>query len=161
MTKPLLIALIVVAALAAAVLIAGLLLPATRSATVVATLPAPPERVWALITDVRGQTAWRRGVRAVAGDAAAWTETTDHGQIAFTTTAQEPPTRWALAFTGPTFSGTWEGRLEPDGTGTRITVTESVTTPGRIGRVVARLLVSPAALARTWCDEVAAALARP
>jgi hypothetical protein len=130
MTKPLLIALIVVAALAAAVLIAGLLLPATRSAT-------------------------------VAGDTARWTETTDHGEIAFTTTAQEPPTRWALAFTGPTFSGTWEGRLEPDGTGTRITVTESVTTPGRIGRVVARLLVSPEALARTWCDEVAAALARP
>ena len=128
-------AVFLVVALVALVFLVGALLPAAHVASRSAGLSAPPERVWAVMTAVDDFPRWRPGVRAVevldaAGGARRWrehesAEKRDRG-ITYEVIESAPPHRLVtrIADAGLPFGGRWEYDLAPDGSGTRLTITE-------------------------------------
>ena len=109
----------------------GAALPRDHVAARAARLSAPPERVWALLTDVAAYPRWRGDVTAVEllpprDGRVAWRETSRHGRITFERVDAEPPHRLITRIVddGLPFGGQWEYDLAPDGDGTRLVVTE-------------------------------------
>lgn len=147
------------------VLAIGYSLPETVSVTRSRMIAAPPERVFALVTDVAGQTAWRRDVRSVelGSDGKSWTEKTrDGATIRFQETVREVPGRFAVSFTSDRgFGGAWDGRFEADGAGTRITMTERVTIPNPVFRLMARVLRITERFMDDYLDALTRAAAGP
>jgi hypothetical protein len=135
----------------------GWLLPATREGRAEAVIPAPPDRILAVIADVEAQPEWRDDVRSVLRDGADWTETTTRGErITFTPVVM---TEGAihLRFTSDAgYSGEWLAKLVPEDAGTRITVTERATVPSPFGRILSRLFFDPDAFATTYLSALAA-----
>lgn len=152
-------------AVAGALLGWGALLPVTATATRSALIRAPVEAVFARVGDPSGQTSWRRGLREVRldPDGRGWTEITAQGlEIRFAETAREAPRRYALDFASPQgFSGRWEGLFESDPAGARVTLTETVTTPGLFGRILARLFAPPGAHVDAYIADLTAAMETP
>ncbi len=151
------------AALATFVIVAlgiGYSLPETASVTRSRIVAAPPERVFALVTDVAGQPAWRQDVGSVelSNDGKSWTEKTQDGAtISFRETAREAPTRFAVSFTSDRgFSGEWDGRFGASGAGTQVSMTERVTIPNPVFRLMARVL----RITERFMDDYLDALAR-
>lgn len=110
----------VIATLTAAGWTAGLLLPATTSASRTQDFAAPPERVFALVTDVGRQAEWRRDVASVevVDDGARWIERTKSGlALAFTRVAAEAPRLFTTRF-GPSRASTAAGRARSNRRGT-------------------------------------------
>jgi uncharacterized protein YndB with AHSA1/START domain len=123
----------------------GLFLPSVFTATRSVTLPSPPEETFALIADVPGQAAWRKGIERIepaggAGDGAGatWREVYQGGRsMTLETTASDPPRRLVrtiVAAEGP-FRGAWEFTVSgAPGGGSELTVTER----GEIGNPLVR-----------------------
>jgi hypothetical protein len=132
--------LIVIVAL---VLAAGFLLPRQSSAMRSAFIPAPPDRVFALVTEVGAQAAWRRDVASVevSSDGKSWTEKTrDGATIEFTETGREADRSFSLSFrSSQGISGTWTGRFEAAGDGTAVSFVETVDVPNPVFRLLGRL----------------------
>ena len=96
--------------------------------TVTALLPYPPERVWAVVTDL-DRWQWRGDLRRLdhAGEDA-FTEYDKTGfPTRFTVTDRRPPSRWAFDVDNANLPGRWTGTFSPEGGGTRVTFTETVT----------------------------------
>jgi uncharacterized membrane protein len=114
-----------------------------------ASQPAPVERVFALVTDVGRQATWRSdvGTVAVAPDGRSWTETTKQGMaITFQEVERIENALYVIRFSSPQgFTGEWRGTFAPTPQGTNVVFTETVTTPGLVGRVFARLFAPPGA----------------
>jgi uncharacterized protein YndB with AHSA1/START domain len=108
-----------------------------------ATIPAPPEEVFALLADPALITTWRTDVEAVeilgsagtgpagaaggSADAVAqWRETSRFGTLTMARVRAEAPRVLALAITDTDqgFGGSWTYELEPVDGGTRVVVTE-------------------------------------
>ena len=119
------------AALVAAVVAIGMTLPQNHTAARTAHLSAPPETVWALITDVSRFPEWRSGITSVetieSGGAPTWREVSKNDRMTYEAVVWEAPTHLVahIADKGLPFGGSWDYRLAPDGTGTRITITEN------------------------------------
>jgi hypothetical protein len=130
----------------------GLFLPSEFTATRSVTLPAPPGETFALIADIPGQAAWRKGIERIepaggssgagdgAGDGAGetWREVYQGGRsMTLETTESDPPRRLVrtiVAAEGP-FRGTWEFTVTgAPGGGSELTVTER----GEIGNPLVR-----------------------
>ncbi|GAA2555053.1 SRPBCC family protein [Pseudonocardia hydrocarbonoxydans] len=98
---------------------------------VTTTVAAPPERVWALVTDITRMGEWSpestggrwrggatgpaTGARFVGGNRNGWVRWSTHCRVVECTA----PSRFA--FTVAESRMTWGWRLEPDGDGTRLT----------------------------------------
>ncbi len=129
--KWILIAVAALAALAAIVAIAGWSLPVAHVATQQATLGAPPDTVWTIITDVEAFPSWRTDVKKVervAGTGAmTWIEHGRTGALKLKVEASDPPRRLVMRIADPLlpFGGTWTYELAPSSGGTTITVTEN------------------------------------
>ncbi|MFN8721371.1 MAG: SRPBCC family protein [Rhodospirillales bacterium] len=140
----------------------GWTLPATVTAGREARLPAPPSRVFALVTDVEGQARWRRDVADVrpTADGTGWIDRTRRGaEIVFRTVTKEPDRLFEIAYTASLgFSGRWTGTFAPDGDGTRLAIVETVTTPGIVGRLLGRLLAPPGHHADLYLEDLRKAL---
>lgn len=137
----------VLALLAGLVVLAGVLLPATREGRAQTVIAAPPERVLAVIADVESQPGWR-DVASVTRTSEGWVEVTARGErISFV--AEEMSTaRVRLRFSsGAGYSGEWQADLQPVEGGTRIAVVERATVPSPPGRIIARLMFDPTAFA--------------
>ncbi|WP_219418086.1 SRPBCC family protein [Pseudonocardia nigra] len=118
-------------------------------------IAAPPEQVWALVTDITRMGEWspeNRGGRWTAGATgsavgARFVGVNAHGPIRWRTRCRvvecAPPSRFA--FTVAESGMTWGWRLEPAGTGTRL-----VQWRERTGRstLLARLVVRTGVLGR-------------
>ncbi len=125
--------LIVLGALVALVLVVvviGLLRPKSHVATHAVVLDAPPERVWAVITDFPRQVEWVPDISKVepAGERNGqpqWRETFSGFAATTVVTAFDTNRRLVKEIlpTGP-FYGSWTWELVPEGTGTRLTITE-------------------------------------
>ena len=143
----------------------GFFLPATTEIRRQADLAAPLDRVFALVTDVAGQSAWRSDVGSVsmAPDGRAWVETAPDGStIAFRTTALEQGRLFAIAYQSSRgFEGVWEGRFEALPNGTRLDLMERVTIQSPITRALGRLFAPPGAHADLYLKDLEAALAKP
>lgn len=102
-----------------------------RSITVTADIGAAPDVVWGLLTDAAGMPAWNSTVTSVGGEIGAGERLAIRVPISDRTfkpkvVALEAPTTmtWADG-QAPMFTGERVYRLEPRGTGTRFTMTET------------------------------------
>ena len=119
----------VLAVLIGIVIAIGYALPVEHVASASATFARPPDRMFDVISDVQGYPAWRSDVERVelltGGPPKRWREY-GSDNIAFETVAQEPPRRLVVRIADRElpFGGTWTYELAPDGSGTRVTITE-------------------------------------
>jgi len=126
------IALIVVAVLVVVVLIVvaiGYSLPVAHTASRDTTLNVPPDRLFAILTDVESFPKWRRDVKkvdVVSRSPLRWREDGSNGPITFELEDVQPPSRFVtrIADTGLAFGGSWLYELRASGSGTHITITE-------------------------------------
>ena len=98
------------------------------TSSVTAVLPYPPERVWAVVTDL-DRWQWRSDLQRLdhAGEDA-FTEYDKTGfPTRFTVTDRRPPSRWAFDVDNANLTGRWTGTFSPEGVGTRVTFTETIT----------------------------------
>lgn len=141
--------------LAALVFVAGLFLPPTREGRAQIEIAAPPERVAAVIADVARQPEWRDGLVSVEVDRDGWVETTTRGEVIRFAWAEREPLRLVLTFRSDAgYHGSWQADLQPQATGTRVTVVERATIDNPLGRIIARLMFDPQAFAARYLQAL-------
>ena len=104
-----------------------------------ALLPHPPERVWAVVTDL-DHWQWRSDLRRLdhAGEDA-FTEYDRSGfPTRFTVTDRRPAAFWAFDLENANLTGRWTGEFRPEGGGTRVVFTEVITPKRRWMRLFAK-----------------------
>jgi uncharacterized protein YndB with AHSA1/START domain len=138
----------VLVALAVIIVAVGYMLPVAHVASRTVTLRAAPADVWATITDVTAYPAWRSDVDSVEVLAPIdgrthWRETGSNGEIAYQVTREDPPTRLITRIADPDlpFGGEWEYRITPEGTGSRIVITERGEVYNPVFRFVSRFIM--------------------
>jgi uncharacterized protein YndB with AHSA1/START domain len=94
------------------------------------TIGAPPERVFAALTDVASFPRWRHGVSRVdvlSREPLRWREETDQGSMMYVYTETVPSRRLVSHVTDEdaTFGGTWTFELAPAEARTRLKITEN------------------------------------
>ena len=142
------IAILVVGALGAlllALVAFGYALPVTHVATRDAVLPAPPGRIFAVLTDVEAFPTWRSDVKEVEILARAplqWREEGGNDTIAFEAAEVVPPTRLVTRITDKSlpFGGSWTFALQPANGGTKLTITENGAIYNPLFRVMSRFV---------------------
>lgn len=161
-----LIALLVVFALGLVAYAVGARLPARHAATVSAHIDAPPDRVWALLTDVERFPAWRPDVEAVtrledADGRPAWRESLGTGTLTFETVSADSAARLVVRIADEDlpFGGTWTYELEPDAGGTRLTITEDGEIHNPLFRFMSRYVFGHDTTIRTYIDAARSELA--
>ena len=93
-----------------------------------ALVPYPPERVWAVVTDLDCW-QWRSDLSRLdhVGEDA-FTEYDRSGfPTRFTVTERRPLSRWAFDLDNANLAGRWTGEFRPEGSGTQVTFTETIT----------------------------------
>lgn len=141
--------------LAALVFVAGLFLPPTREGRAQIEIAAPPERVIAVITDVARQPEWRDGLASIEVDRDGWVETTTRGEVIRFAWAEREPLKLALTFRSDAgYHGAWQADLQPQASGTRVTVVERATIDNPLGRLIARLMFDPQAFATRYLQAL-------
>ncbi|MGB0525708.1 MAG: SRPBCC family protein [Flammeovirgaceae bacterium] len=124
------IVIIVLLIIAALPLIIGLFLPNERIFTKTALFKSSPQQIWEVITDIKGQEAWRSDVKSIEmihtqKGAEKWTEIPKKGKpITFQVKAYQPPNRFDIEIVESDFSGYWEGRFEENHGGTKVELKE-------------------------------------
>ena len=104
-----------------------------------ALLPHPPERVWAVVTDL-DHWQWRSDLRRLdhAGEDT-FTEYDRSGfPTRFTVTDRRPAAFWAFDLENANLTGRWTGEFRPEGGGTRVVFTEVITPKRRWMRLFAK-----------------------
>lgn len=153
--KPFLILMFSMAGLAALTLLTGLLLPPTREGKAEIEIAAPPERVTAVITDVARQPEWRDGLASVEMEGDGWVETTTRGEVIRFAWAERVPLKLALTFRSDAgYHGSWQADLQPQASGTRVTVVERATIDNPLGRIIARIMFDPHAFAARYLQAL-------
>lgn len=152
---------------AAAVLIAGWLLPEAHIAERAASLPRPPREVWALVTDPARAPEWRKEVQRVemldtANGSRRWRETGKGGTLTLVEELSEPPRRWITRIDDPElpFGGRWIFTLEPEGSGSRLTIREEGEVYNPIFRFVSRFILGHHATLDAYLGQLSAHLLR-
>lgn len=147
-----LIVLAVLALLVAGIAIIGMFLPQRHQATRTVRLNAPPESIFAVITDVERYPKWRHDVREVmlladSPGVVRFREAGRHGTVTYRVVESEPPRRWVVRIDDPSlpYGGSWTYVLEPAGSGTSLTITEDGEVYNPIFRFLSRTAFSTAA----------------
>src|SRR5687768_15199391 len=143
--------LIVLGSLAALVVIVvavGYSLPVKHVATRSAQLAAPPERVWATITEVSSAPQWRADVKSVevirqGAAGPVWREVSGDGTITFETVESVPQQRLVTRITDKSlpFGGSWTYELQPAASGTQLTIREDGEVYNPLFRFVSRYVM--------------------
>lgn len=161
--KTLILIAVIALGLAASIVVAGFLLPQTRSGTSSRTIDAAPDLVRATILDVESQPSWRPRIKTVVREpGGGWTEVTADGERIGFRLLEDSDRRITLQFeSNRGYTGRWAADLAPAGAGgTRLTVVEEATTPSPIGRILSRLFFDPKAFATAYLDALSAEVAR-
>lgn len=121
----------------------GYSMPNTHVAQAQAEYRTPPDSVYSVLSDVPGWTDWHPSVETltpVEGDAEGrtWHLTGADGAMTITVTGEDPPIRFTTLADGGMFVGRWTYHVEPQRTGTRVTITEEA----RIDNLVVRGLAT-------------------
>jgi len=161
--KWVLIVLAVLAALVAVVLVVGMRLPQNHTASRTMRLSVPPDSVWRLITDVERYPTWRsdvdsaQAVQSPAGNLM-WSEISGTDKVTFEAVTVEPPSRFVarIADKGLPFGGHWDYRIEPDGSGSRLTITENGEVYNPVFRFASRYFMGHTATIDKYLKSLAA-----
>jgi hypothetical protein len=149
----------------------GARLPYNHSVSVIGVVPAPQEKVFALITNVAHDSDWRPAVKSVTilstnKDPDHWVEYLDHGQfMTFLAIRTDPPMRRDVQLDDPhaSYGGTWTYELSPGPapatTTLRITETGFIKPP--IYRFVMAHLMGPTRNLDQYMKDIQAAAAKP
>ncbi len=145
----------------------GLFLPAEFTATRSVTLPVPPKAAFALIADIPGQAAWRKGLARVeradaSGGGEAWREVYQGGRsMTLETSESDPPRRLVrtiVAAEGP-FRGAWEYTVTGAANGgSELTVVERGEIRNPLVRFASRYMFGREAYLDLYLREVRARL---
>ena len=143
-------------------IIAGMLLPRDHLARMTLSVNAPADRVWALVSDVAGTARWRADIQKVEvqsapGEPVRFVETSKQGAIPFVVVSQEAPRRQVVRVVdeGLPFGGIWTWEIQPEGTGTRLTIEEAGFIRNPLFRVMAKLFFPPTATMSTYLRALA------
>ncbi|MFQ5888641.1 MAG: SRPBCC family protein [Gemmatimonadota bacterium] len=165
--KWVLIAIAFVVALVSVVGIVGALLPERHVASGSATLDAPPEEVWAVITAFEEAPAWRPGVKRMErlpdrNGHPVWVEVGRQGRLTYEVTEIDPPRHMVTVIADPElpFGGSWTYDLVPEGTGTRVTITEKGEIYNPIFRFMARFVFGYDGTLRRYLNALSERLGR-
>lgn len=149
------------ALVAAGVTGVGVLLPVAHTATVSASVPAPPDVVWRLITEVEAFPEWRSDVERVERlpdreGRAVWREAGPTGALTMEVvrTEERRLMETRIADRGLPFGGTWTYRLDPVAEGTRVTLTEDGEVYNPFFRFMARFVFGHDATMRTYLGDL-------
>lgn len=141
------IALIVLAVLVLAVMLVGWSLPEKHQASRQATFTAPPEAVWALITNVEAFPSWRSDVKTVErlpdrDGRSVWVEQGSSGRIPLAVERSEAPRLLVvrIADRDLPFGGVWTYAIAPAPQGSTLTITEDGEIYNPMFRVMARFV---------------------
>src|SRR4051812_19066446 len=168
MIRWLLILVAVVVVLVLGVLIVGWSLPVKHRASRSVHLAASPHAVFAIVTDVAGFPRWRSGIARVevlaSADGGAVTRFREHsgdGALTYDIVERVPDRRMVtrIADTGLPFGGQWTYEIEPDGSGTRLTLTEDGEVYNPVFRFVSRFVMGHTASIDRYLGDVGRALA--
>ena len=158
----------------------GTTLPLDHTTTVTGTVPAPPEKVFALITGIAAAPTWRRNVKQVHilppvsgpnGTQDHWIEDLGHGQtMTFIAVRTDAPTQQGRArrevlldVPGAAYGGTWTYALSPGPTPTRttLTITEAGFIHPPIYRFMMTHILGMTANLDQYMEDIQAAAQRP
>lgn len=149
------------------VLLVGMVLPVSHVASVSGTIPAPPEEVWPVLTDVEAFPSWRRGVEEVErlpdrDGRPAWREVARTGTMTLEVVRSRPDRLLVTRIADPDlpFGGTWTFELEPEGPATRLTITENGQVYNPFFRFMARFVFGHEATARAYLEDLRSRLVR-
>jgi uncharacterized protein YndB with AHSA1/START domain len=153
----------VVVGLGLVVVLVGLMLPVKHDAAVSATIPAAPEAVWAALNDVVAFPKWRGDVtsvemlRADSGHVA-WREQGKNGAISYVIVEAEPPKHLVTRISDKSlpFGGTWEYVVTPEGSGSRVRITEHGEVYNPVFRFVSRFIMGHTATASAYLKALGA-----
>lgn len=117
-------------ALAALVLLVGSLTPAGHVARTEALYGSSPETVWEVIADFETWPEWNPAIVEMTrledrNGRPAWLARGEWGDLPTEVVESDPPRALETFVDGGAFSGTWRYELTPQGSGTRLRVTES------------------------------------
>ena len=146
MLRRLLVGIGVFAALIGLVVLTGYALPVEHVASRTATVAQPVDWVFAALTGIDRYPQWRTDVKSVEVLSAApprrWRERGGNDDITFEIVEMQPPARLVTRIADPDlpFGGTWTYELTPDGSGTRLTITEHGEVYNPIFRVMSRFV---------------------
>jgi Polyketide cyclase / dehydrase and lipid transport len=153
---------IVVGALAALILlmiVVGMLLPKTHTASRSAVFKSTPEQLFALID---GPQTWRSNVKkyepvSTSDGSRQWRETDDHGQtITYEAVERRAPTllQTRIFTPGLPYSGTWTFNLEPMNGATLVRVTEQGEVYNPVFRFVSRFVIGQTRTIETYLGDL-------
>jgi uncharacterized protein YndB with AHSA1/START domain len=153
----------VVVGLGLIVVVVGYLLPVRHVATVAAHVPATPELVWGALTDIAAYPTWRGDVTSVEmlpsdSGHVAWREHGKNDAISYAIEQAERPRRLVTRITDKSlpFGGTWEYVVTPDGTGSRVQITEHGEVYNPVFRFVSRFIMGHTATASAYLKAMGA-----
>src|SRR5262249_21268547 len=128
-------------------------------------LPAPPQKVFAIVTDFARYPSWRSDVRRVTveGSGGVGTlvrEENASGKIPYRVEVCDAPTRLVMRIADPSlpFGGTWTYELSADAGGTTLTLTEDGEIYNPLFRVMQKLFFSPYKTIDTFLTNLARAI---
>lgn len=167
MRRAILIGVLSIAILLTVAVLAGLALPKAHRATRTTTLAAPPQAVFAVVSDFIRYPEWRSDVKSMVVDGQGGVGTViyeegPNGAIPFRVETHEPPSRLVMRVADPSlpFSGTWTYELRPSGAGTELTVTEDGEVSNPIFRLVQKLFFSPSGTIETYLADLQKRISR-
>jgi uncharacterized protein YndB with AHSA1/START domain len=158
----------VIAVLVAVMLLVGWLLPEKHHAHRQATLKAPPEVVWELMTNVEAFPSWRSNVKTVQRlpdreGRKVWVEEGSSGRITLAVERSEAPRLLVLRIADPDlpFGGTWTYEVSPAASGSTLTITEDGAIYNPLFRVMARFVFGYEGTMAAYLTAADARLANP
>jgi len=114
------------------IVVLGLTQPRGHVASATATYSRPPAELFAAISGHAEQTQWRKDLKSITllppqDGKLVFREVTGFGPVTYVVDESLPPKRYVVRILDETlpYSGRWIFDLEPAGTGTRLTITES------------------------------------
>jgi uncharacterized protein YndB with AHSA1/START domain len=126
----------------------GYMLPKSHVASASARFAAAPDSIWTSLTDVPAFPKWRREVSRVEvlpdeNGQRGWREFGKHDAVTYRVVESVPPKRLVarIADENLPYGGSWTYELAPDGSGTRLTITERGEVYNPIFRFVSRFIL--------------------
>ena len=154
-----------------AVYIAGARLPYSHSVSVTGVVPAPQDKIFALITNVVKGAEWRPAVKSVTvlepdQGRDHWVEHLKYGQfMTFLATRTEPPVRREVLLDNPkaAYGGTWTYELSPgpDPSTTTLRITETGFIKPPLYRFVMAHVMGPTHNLDQYMTDIQAAASKP